>query len=130
MRPGKGIRDEGPGFVTVDPERTVKGVLGASHALTLSLSRGERGKALFAVLLALLPVPVLAQERAIPFWPDDVPGAIHAAVDGNAALETVRGLSRFHRVHGSPGMAAAAEHVKKKLLAAGLRSPRSRRRRG
>ncbi len=61
-----------------------------------------------------------AQERAIPFWPDETPAAIHAAVDGNAALETVRELGRFHRVHGSPGFAAAAEHVKKKLLAAGL----------
>src|SRR5262249_51159096 len=28
--------------------------------------------------------------------------------------------SRFHRVHGSPGLAAAAEHVKTRLLAAGL----------
>jgi hypothetical protein len=62
----------------------------------------------------------LAQERAIPFWPDEVPAAIHARVDGNAALETVRELSRFHRVHGSPGLAAAAELVRKKLLAAGL----------
>jgi aminopeptidase YwaD len=61
-----------------------------------------------------------AQERAIPFWPDDVPAAIHAQVDGNAALETVRELGRFHRVHGSPGLAAAAELVRKKLLAAGL----------
>jgi hypothetical protein len=61
-----------------------------------------------------------AQERAIPFWPDEVPAAIHAQVDGNAALETVRELGRFHRVHGSPGLAAAAELVKKKLLAAGL----------
>jgi len=61
----------------------------------------------------------LAQERAIPFWPDEVPAAIHAQVDGNSALETVRELGRFHRVHGSPGLAAAAELVKK-LLAAGL----------
>jgi hypothetical protein len=49
-----------------------------------------------------------------------VPAAIHAQVDGNAALETVRELGRFHRVHGSPGMAAAAELVRKKLVAAGL----------
>jgi aminopeptidase YwaD len=62
----------------------------------------------------------LAQERAIPFWPDETPAAIHAAVDGNTALDTVRELGRFHRVHGSPGFAAAAEHMKKKLLAAGL----------
>src|SRR5580765_1013480 len=75
---------------------------------------------LAAALLLLLPPGAGEAERRIPFWPDEVPEAIHAAVDGNAALETVRELSRFHRVHGSPGMAAAAEHVKKKLLAAGL----------
>jgi hypothetical protein len=62
----------------------------------------------------------LAQERAIPFWPDEVPAAIHAQVDGNAALETVRELGRYHRVHGSPGLAAAAELVRKKLTAAGV----------
>jgi hypothetical protein len=62
----------------------------------------------------------LAQERAIPFWPDETPAAIHAAVDGNAAIETVRELGRFHRVHGSPGFAAAAEHMEKKLIGAGL----------
>ena len=61
-----------------------------------------------------------AQPRAVPFWDDRVPAAIHAQVDGNAALETVRELARFHRVHGSPGLAAAAELIKRKLLAAGL----------
>ena len=39
-----------------------------------------------------------------------MPAAIHAEVDGVAALETVRELGRFHRVQGSPGFAAAAEH--------------------
>src|SRR6266851_2352490 len=68
-----------------------------------------------------LVAPALgAQPRAVPFWDDRVPAAIHAQVDGNAALETVRELARFHRVHGSPGLAAAAELIKKKLLAAGL----------
>ncbi|HTO75707.1 MAG TPA: DUF4910 domain-containing protein [Thermoanaerobaculia bacterium] len=75
------------------------------------------------LLIAGLAAPSLvrtAQTRTIPFWPDEVPAAIHAEIDGNATLETVRELSRFHRVHGSPGFAAAAEHMKKKLLAAGL----------
>lgn len=72
----------------------------------------------FALALAALPAP--AQERAVPFWPDAVPAAIRAEVDGNAALETVRDLGRFHRVHGSPGYAAAAEHVRAKAAAAGL----------
>lgn len=80
----------------------------------------QRASRLSAALLLALPLTALAQGRAIPFWPDELPDTIHAAVDGNGALETVRELSRFHRVHGSPGMAAAAEHMKKKLLTAGL----------
>jgi len=66
-------------------------------------------------------VPAVAAERKVPFWPDAVPEAIHAAVDGGAALETVRELSRFHRVQGSPGFAGAAELVRRKAAAAGLR---------
>ena len=61
-----------------------------------------------------------APNREIPFWPDGVPAAIRAQIDGVATLETVRELGRFHRVHGSPGLFAAAEHLRKKLLAAGL----------
>src|SRR5215831_10638407 len=68
----------------------------------------------------LAAAPALAQDRAIPFWPDAVPAAIHAEVDGVAALETVRELGRFHRVQGSPGFAASAEHIRKKAVAAGL----------
>ena len=71
-------------------------------------------------LLFLATSAAAAQDRAIPFWPNDVPAAIHAEVDGVAVLETVRELSRFHRVQGSPGFAAAAEHMQKKALAAGL----------
>ena len=41
-------------------------------------------------------------------------------MDGPATLETVRELSRFHRVQGSPGFAAAAAHLEGKLRAAGL----------
>ena len=67
-----------------------------------------------------LATTLLAQSRAIPFWPDAVPAAIHAEVDGVAALETVRELGRFHRVQGSPGFAAAAEMMKAKAMAAGL----------
>ena len=59
-------------------------------------------------------------ERAIPFWPDTVPDAIHAEVDGVAVLATVRELARYHRVQGSPGFAAAAELMKRKAEAAGL----------
>ncbi len=68
----------------------------------------------------ILCCTALGEDRQIPFWPDAVPSAIRAQVDGVATLETVRELGRFHRVHGSPGFAAAAEHMKKKLLAAGL----------
>jgi aminopeptidase YwaD len=49
-----------------------------------------------------------------------VPESIHAAINGQEALETVRSLGRFHRVHGSPGFAAAAAFMREKALAAGL----------
>ena len=73
-----------------------------------------------ALLILLAALPLLAQDRTVPFWPDEVPAAIHREVDGVAALETVRELSRFHRVQGSPGFTAAAEHMRKKAAAAGL----------
>ena len=61
-----------------------------------------------------------ADRRRIPFWPDAVPQAIQAHVDGLTALETVRELSRFHRVQGSAAFRAAADRVRQRLLAAGL----------
>src|ERR1700751_1973268 len=73
-----------------------------------------------AVLLLVCAQAALAQDRQIPFWPDEVPAAIRARVEGLPALETVRELGRFPRVHGSPGFYAAAELMKKKVLAAGL----------
>lgn len=73
-----------------------------------------------ALVSALTATAVAAQERRVPFWPDAVPEAIHASVDGQAALETVRSLGRFHRVHGSPGFLAAAEWVRDAALKAGL----------
>jgi hypothetical protein len=79
-------------------------------------------KILAAAVLSLVLAAAtgFGQERAIPFWGDEVPAAIHAEIDGSGTLATVRELSRFHRVQGSPGYAAAAEHLKKKLLAVGL----------
>jgi len=76
--------------------------------------------ALAALAAAAVAARSAAQERAVPFWPDAVPDAIHAEIDGGAALRTVRDLGRFHRVHGSPGFAAAAELVRARLAAAGL----------
>jgi len=65
-------------------------------------------------------VSLLAQGRDIPFWPNAVPEAIHAEIDGMATLQTVRELGQFHRVHGSPQFAAAAELMRRKAVAAGL----------
>ncbi len=81
-------------------------------------------KSSLAAALFLVAGAAAAEDRAIPFWPDAVPAAIHAEVDGAEALETVRGLSRFHRVQGSPGYFAAAEYLKAKLAAAGLAETR------
>ncbi len=87
-------------------------------------SRGKIGLKLLGLAALLVTAEAAAnlsgEERAIPFWPDAVPAALHAQVDGLAALTTVRELARFHRVQGSPGFAAAAEHVRQKLIAAGL----------
>ena len=77
-------------------------------------------KSSLAAALFLVAGAAAAEDRAIPFWPDAVPAAIHAAVDGGEALETVRALAKFHRVQGSPGYFAAAEYLKTKLTAAGL----------
>ncbi len=76
------------------------------------------GAALAAALVFASAAP--GEDRAIPFWPDAVPAAIHAEIDGVATLETVRQLGQFHRVQGSPGFTAAAELMKRKATAAGL----------
>jgi hypothetical protein len=71
--------------------------------------------------LVLSSVAVAAgEDRAVPFWPDAVPASIRAQIDGQAALETVREISRFHRVQGSPGFAAATELLREKLRRAGF----------
>ena len=85
-----------------------------------SLRGGHPALPCVFILVASVAATGLAQDRAIPFWPDTVPAAIHAEIDGVATLETVRELSRFHRVHGSPGFADAAEHMRKKAATAGL----------
>lgn len=76
---------------------------------------------MLAALLSALACAHAAAERQLPFWPDAVPDAIHAAVDGQAALESVRSLGRYHRVHGSPSYAAAAKWMQDQALAAGMR---------
>ncbi len=73
-----------------------------------------------ALASCVLAGAALAAPREIPFWPDAVPDAIRDSVNGQAALETVRSLGRFHRVHGSPGFAAAADFVRDEAKAAGL----------
>jgi len=83
-----------------------------------------RTRALCLSALTALAAEAGAAERRVPFWPDAVPAAIQAELDGRAALETVRALGRFHRVHGSPGFSAAAEHVRARAEAAGLREAR------
>jgi hypothetical protein len=82
-------------------------------------------KTRLAPLLLSLAASVHAEERRVPFWPDSVVQAIQDQVDGVATLETVRELGRFHRVHGSPGFAKAADHVRNKAAAAGSRPPSS-----
>ena len=58
--------------------------------------------------------------RRVAFWPDAVPAAIQTEIDGNVAFDIVRALGRFHRVHGSPGFAQAADFIQQRAKAAGL----------
>ena len=84
------------------------------------MKRRWAGQLLALALVSGTPVPSEAEDRMVPFWPQVVTDAIHAEIDGGAALRTVRDLGRFHRVHGSPGFAAAAEMMRERLVAAGL----------
>jgi aminopeptidase YwaD len=77
------------------------------------------GQVLALALVSRAPV-ARAEDRTVPFWPQAVTHAIHAEIDGGAALRTVRDLGRFHRVHGSPGFTAAAEMMRERLIAAGF----------
>ena len=79
-----------------------------------------KGVAVFLLLLSATAASSFAADRRIPFWPDEVPRALAAEIDGVATLDTVRALGRFHRVHGSPGFAAAAEYIRARAEAAGL----------
>jgi hypothetical protein len=82
-------------------------------------------QALIAGLLVFASAGAFGVERGrIPFWPNAVPEAIQAHVDGVAALETVRELARFHRVQGSAAFAAAAGRLRQRLLSAGLADAR------
>jgi hypothetical protein len=77
-------------------------------------------KRALGVGIGLLSSLAFGESRDVPFFPNSVPEAIHAHTDGVTALETVRQLGQFHRVHGSPGFAAAAEFLRAKLAAAGF----------
>ncbi len=79
---------------------------------------------LATVLLLVLALPARGETRRIPFWPDAVPAAIQARVDGAQVLEAVRALGRHHRVHGSPGFRAAADWLKDELARSGLADAR------
>ncbi|HEU4726315.1 MAG TPA: DUF4910 domain-containing protein [Kofleriaceae bacterium] len=74
--------------------------------------------------LAIAAPPAAAEPRRVAFWPDAVPAAIQHHVDGAFVLDTVRGLGRYHRVHGSPGFRAAAEWLVGELFKAGLTDAR------
>src|SRR5215475_2350247 len=73
-----------------------------------------------ALVLLMVSASVRAETRRIPFWPDEVPAAIQARVDGAAVLDAVRALSRNHRVQGSPGYRDAADWLVAQLRAAGF----------
>jgi hypothetical protein len=76
---------------------------------------------LVAAAVCALAVPLRAQTPAPPpLLPEPAVRALAAEVSGSAARRTVQDLTLHHRMRGSRGFRAAAEHVRDKLQAAGL----------
>ena len=65
-------------------------------------------------------VPCTAQEQP-PLIAPDAASAIAAEISGAAAKRTVQSLSIHHRMRGSGGYNAAADHIRDRLSAYGLR---------
>lgn len=82
--------------------------------------RGGSTAVLTATLLALssASAPVGAQES--PFLPDRTFHLLNGEVSGDAAFETIRHFTQFHRPGNSPGFTAAADYWYGKALEHGL----------
>jgi aminopeptidase YwaD len=106
---------------------------GESYAQRMSLLREtvERARRSFppaavlaaGLLLAAVAVPVAAVERPgtpPPLLAEAVVDALAGEVSGTSALHTAQELSLHHRQRGSTGFHAAAEAVRRRLVAAGL----------
>src|SRR5215217_8835924 len=75
----------------------------------------------FALLLVVTVSTASAQQRP-PFLSEPVVEALSANLSGDRALETIKGLSKSHRVRGSRPFRAAAELIAKQARAGGLDS--------
>src|SRR5919106_1286264 len=81
----------------------------------------SRRPLLVAAAVCTLVSPLRAQSPAPPpLLAEPVVRALAAEVSGSAARRTVQDLTLHHRMRGSRGFRAAAEHVRDKLQAAGL----------
>ena len=75
--------------------------------------------ALLAIIwLVLRPIPARAQEALL--LPENVVAALAGELSGERAKDTVEFLTRLHRMRGSRGFRAAAEHVAEKARSYGL----------
>lgn len=71
-------------------------------------------------LVALLVAAPVAAADAIPLLSDSHVTALANEISGETALETVRDLSKHHRMRGSKGFTAATERIISGLTASGL----------
>src|SRR5260221_11023103 len=71
-------------------------------------------------VLFLIALAARAALGASALLPKRTVDAIASEVSGERAQENVREIVRFHRIQGSPMMAAVAERVLEKLKAAGV----------
>jgi hypothetical protein len=73
-----------------------------------------------ACLLALLAAALVTAEEPPPFLRPEVARALAAEVSGESAKRNLESLVVHHRMRGSRGFRAAAEHIERQLRAYGL----------
>ena len=82
-------------------------------------SPAKSGRGIFAALLLLFAAPAAAQPAAPLLTPAETE-ALASELSGAAAKRTVQALSLHHRMRGSEGYRAAAEHIRDRLRDHGL----------
>ena len=78
----------------------------------------SRATGAWVLALTLLAPAVHAQES--PFLSGRTHQLLNGEISGDAAFETIRFFTQFHRLGNSPGFTAAADHLQRRAEAFGL----------